>query len=172
MPAIAILSSALELAACAVDGLAAGEAWHVALSAGAGGSQSAPTLCAFFSPRPLLVTMRDALNAPLPPREVDLALAREHAASHQLSMRLATSVVRDGLSLRTLDLSDDDLLRRLTFPLGSAVAIPISSRSAGRASVFSLILYLSRTTAVSSWVGRGAGRGHLGRSCSQGQLMT
>ncbi len=117
-PSFGGVAHALEAAASIVPGLVAGECW-VKSEFGAWDE-----LIALYCPTQLSVRHSSEDGAEVL-RVVDTRLAAAFAASHTLSLRLAENAAARRVVEWCYDMSGDDLLKRLTFPVSAALAVPV-----------------------------------------------
>lgn len=136
-----VMLHALEAAVAAVPCLVVGECWT--------SHPSRPELAAFFSPTPLVARHTEADGRPAS-RVVDFALAAAFAPLHKLSIRLAERAAASGLVEWCHDMTGDELLARLTFRVGSAIAVPVLATGPGpRRCACVLVFYSGERVEVS-----------------------
>jgi hypothetical protein len=142
-------TAALEAVHAVAPSLLVGEVWLP--SPPSSSSYSSPPapwseLAAFYSPTPLVASHPAPAAAgaaagappPQPPPQpqqttIDLRVARLFAQQHSLSLRLAAAAARSGRLEWSSDFGEDELLRRLTFDVVAAVAVPVFAERQGGA---------------------------------------
>ena len=136
---ISLIEATLQTATF-FSGAAIGEAWQIEDGA-------TPELISFFSSSPLVVRIPDERGV-LTEQNVSVSLAKSFSSSHQQSLKLIQQVTASQSWYTSSDISGDDLLKRLSFKLSSAVAVPSKIPGIQRVQVV-FILYLESGIDVS-----------------------
>ena len=125
------------------DSLVAGEAWLPG---------APPTCVAFHTPSALQTALSPPAAGGAPSHQtIDLALVRAHSASHQLAIALAARAAATGAPQLSTELGGDDLLRKLTFGVDTATAVPILGEGGACAAVIVLFSFRGGGGAVRGW---------------------
>jgi hypothetical protein len=134
------LQAVLRACVCGLpDQLVASEAW-VPSARGDGEME----LSAFFTPTPLRTSLPRPGGAPPLYATVDLPLVREHSAKHQLATAIAARAAATGLLQYSVDIRADEMLRKLTFGVDTAVAMPLMEGTPGGRCEAVLVLFTFR----------------------------
>ena len=142
-----LTTTALELSCSAVTDSFVGEAWcGYPPSADSAQRSAAPILSSFFTPSALYLAYNSSSTQAKVP--IDINLARSSAESHIASLNLFTAAqgTSSPFSVVAADLAEDQILRKLNFPVSFAVVVPIVV-PAGNQSIV-LVLYCSRKSEV------------------------